>query len=275
MPIKKSNINRLKAMVSRGSTKAQQEKVVKDYEDRKIANYLTAENLVLKLQSSNKKVVEKALREVLKYEDTQPVTGRLTRETEAKTYSRVTGKTTDADAKRKYEDQIKLNVPLKGKFTQEEAEEYKLQAGKIKRLNESEDNKKVKVRTRKKIKESVNKIRNAFRKYMQPKVTYKSIDRAMTTVEISVAHYKKEDKEVNAFLGSLRHKIEEAARKLLTLKPNIKIGLGINADFVKVHGNEEEADSLINNTVMTKHIAIHSKSQVVRIVDTLIENLLD
>ena len=28
-----------------------------------------------------------------------------------------------------------------GKFTQEEAEEYKLQAGKIKRLNESEDNK--------------------------------------------------------------------------------------------------------------------------------------
>jgi hypothetical protein len=253
MPIKKSNINRLKAMVSRGSTKAQQEKVVKDYEDRKIANYLTAENLVLKLQSSNKKVVEKALREVLKYEDTQPVTGRLTRETEAKTYSRVTGKTTDADAKRKYEDQIKLNVPLKGKFTQEEAEEYKLQAGKIKRLNESEDNKKVKVRTRKKIKESVNKIRNAFRKYMQPKVTYKSIDRAMTTVEISVAHYKKEDKEVNAFLGSLRHKIEEAARKLLTLKPNIKIGLGINADFVKVNGGVEEADSQINNTIMTKH----------------------
>jgi len=43
-----------------------------------------------------------------------------------------------------------LNVPLKGKFTQEEAEEYKLQAGKIKRLNESEDNKKVKVRSRKK-----------------------------------------------------------------------------------------------------------------------------
>ena len=97
----------------------------------------------------------------------------------------------------------------------------------------------------------------------------------MTTVEINVSHYKKEDKEPNAFLGSLKHKIEEAARKLLTLKPNIKLGLGINADFVKVNGKEEEADSLINNTIMTKHVAIHSKSQVVRIVETLIENLLN
>jgi hypothetical protein len=60
MPIKKLNINRLKAMVSRGPTKAQQDGVVRDYEERKIVNYLTAENLILKLQSSNKKVVEKA-----------------------------------------------------------------------------------------------------------------------------------------------------------------------------------------------------------------------
>jgi hypothetical protein len=44
-----------------------------------------------------------------------------------------------------------VNVPLKGKFTQEEAEEYKLQAGKIKRLNEAEENKNVKVRSKKKI----------------------------------------------------------------------------------------------------------------------------
>ena len=47
MPVKKTNINRLKAMVSRGPTKAQQDGVVRDYEERKIVNYLTAENLVL------------------------------------------------------------------------------------------------------------------------------------------------------------------------------------------------------------------------------------
>jgi hypothetical protein len=97
----------------------------------------------------------------------------------------------------------------------------------------------------------------------------------MTTVEISVGHLKREDKEANTFLGSVRPKIEESARKLLTLKPNIKLGLGINADFVKVNGNAEEADSQINNIIMTKHTSITSKSQVVRVVDSLITNLLN
>ena len=62
MPFKKSNINRLKALISSKSpTKTQQESVVRDYEKRKIVNYLTAENTILKLQSSNKKVVEKRM----------------------------------------------------------------------------------------------------------------------------------------------------------------------------------------------------------------------
>jgi hypothetical protein len=64
MPVKKANINRLKAMISKGPTKAQQEKALKHYEDRKIANILTVENLVSKLQSSNKRVVEKGLKEL-------------------------------------------------------------------------------------------------------------------------------------------------------------------------------------------------------------------
>jgi hypothetical protein len=85
MPTKKSNIIRLKALVNKRSpTRAQQEGIVKNYEERKIANYLTAENAILKLQSSNKKVVQKALQEILKYENAQPVTGKLTREIEEK-----------------------------------------------------------------------------------------------------------------------------------------------------------------------------------------------
>ena len=64
----KSNIIRLKALVNKRSpTRAQQEGIVKNYEERKIANYLTAENAILKLQSSNKKVVQKELQEILKY----------------------------------------------------------------------------------------------------------------------------------------------------------------------------------------------------------------
>ena len=85
---------------------------------------------------------------------------------------------------------------------------------------------------------------------------------------------KREDKDINKFIGSVREKLESSARKLLILKPNIKIGLGINADSIKVQNNKEEANSLVNNTVMTKHISLNSKSQVVRVVDSLIEDLL-
>lgn len=41
-----------------------------------------------------------------------------------------------------------------------------------------------------------------------------------------------------------------------------------------MQNNKEVANSLINNTVMTKHISLNSKSQAVRVVDSLIEDLL-
>ena len=111
MPVKKSNIKYLEALISpKSSTKAQQQQVVRDYEQRKIVNLLSAENLILKLQSSNKKLVEKTLRDILKYEKAEPATGRLSRQSGSETYVRLIGKTTDTDAKRKYEDKIKLDV---------------------------------------------------------------------------------------------------------------------------------------------------------------------
>jgi hypothetical protein len=46
----KSNIEILQALVNKRSpTRTQQEKVVQKYKERKIANYLSAENLMLKL----------------------------------------------------------------------------------------------------------------------------------------------------------------------------------------------------------------------------------
>ena len=163
MTIKKSNINRLKALINpRSPTKAQQEAVVRDYEQRKIANYLTAENSILKLQSSNKKVVEKALREILKYENAEPVTGRLSRPTEP-TKRRVRQKMSDEEVN-------------------------------VKRLNEEEENKKVNLRIKsKKSEEAANTIGKAFKKFNQPKTTHKSLDKAMTSVEISVEHLKREE----------------------------------------------------------------------------------
>jgi len=244
MPIKKTNVNRLKALISpKSPTKAQQEAVVRDYEQRKIANYLTAENLILKLQSSNKKLVEKTLRDVIKYEDAEPITGRL---------------------KKQVEDPTKRRISQKMSY-----EEVK-----FKRLNEEEENKKVKVRVTRKMKESANKIKNAFRTFLKPKVTYKSIDKVMSTVEIDVDHLKKENKDIISFMGSIKNKLIESARKLITVKTNVKLGLGVNATFVKVADNKEEADSGINNTISTKHASVHSKAQVARVVDSLIEDLL-
>ena len=81
----KSNIKILQALVNKRSpTRTQQEKVVQKYKERKIANYLSAENLMLKLQNSRASVVDKALKELQKYEDAQPVTGRINRQIEEK-----------------------------------------------------------------------------------------------------------------------------------------------------------------------------------------------
>ena len=81
----KSNIKLLQALVNKRSpTRTQQEKVVQKYKERKIANKLSAENLILKLQNSRASVVDKALKELEKYEDAQAVTGRINRQIEEK-----------------------------------------------------------------------------------------------------------------------------------------------------------------------------------------------
>ena len=64
----KSNIRYLKALVNnRSPTRSQQENVVKKYEERKIANKLSAENLILKLQNSRRSIEDKALKELEKH----------------------------------------------------------------------------------------------------------------------------------------------------------------------------------------------------------------
>ena len=90
----------------------------------------------------------------------------------------------------------------------------------------------------------------------------------MTSVEISVEHLKREEKDINKFVGSLKEKLISAARKLLIVKTNVKLGLGINATF-------ESKDQVITNTLSTKHISVTSSSQIARVVDTLIEDILN
>ena len=66
---------------------------------------------------------------------------------------------------------------------------------------------KAKLRITKKMKEdSANKIRNRFLQFRKPKVTYKSLEKAMTVVVISVLHLKNEEKHLTEFLNKNRKK---------------------------------------------------------------------
>ena len=202
MPTKKSNIIRLKALINKRSpTRAQQEQVVKDYEERKIANYLTAENAILKLQSSNKKVVQKALQEILKYENAQPVTGKLTRDIEEKK-RRFTKKMSEETQRvnrlnKEEEQESQPSIRIRNKRTETEAEKQRKPV----------DVGKVKIRITKKMKEdSANKIRNRFLQFRKPKVRYYTLERAMSVVEISVSHLKNEEKNLMEFLDKNRKK---------------------------------------------------------------------
>ena len=266
MPITQREINRLKGWINKKSTnRAQQERVVAFYEDRKIPSYLTAENLLLQLTSSNKLAVAKGLKQLSKYEDAQSVTGRLTRESEQKKYLRTTGKTTDEKArvKRLNKEEELANQPIKrikSKRPETEAEKQ----------TKPKDIGKVKVRITKKMKEeSANKIRNRYLKYSKPRVTFKNLDKVTTSVEISVEHLKKEQKFIEAFLNKNREKLVSSARKLLILKTNMKFGLGVNATF-----ESTDKASAVTNTISTKHVTCNTSAEVPRVVDSLIEDCI-
>jgi biotin-(acetyl-CoA carboxylase) ligase len=50
----------------------------------------------------------------------------------------------------------------------------------------------------------------------------------------------------------------------------MKFGLGVNATFQSTSTND-----LVTNTISTKHQAVNSSSQIPRVVDSLIEDLLN
>jgi hypothetical protein len=136
----KSNIRYLKALVNnRSPTRSQQEKIVKKYEERKIANKLSAENLILKLQNSRRSVVDKALKELEKYEEAKPVTGRINRQIEEKRI-RLNKKTTMVDKLNKEQEledeQNQPNIRAMRKRSDAEHEASKKIANNLRKFNQ-------------------------------------------------------------------------------------------------------------------------------------------
>jgi hypothetical protein len=232
----KSNIKDLKNSINKRSpTRSQQEKVAKLYEERKIINFLTAENLMLKLQNSRKTVVDKALKELEKYTDAQPATGRINRQIEEK----------------------KLRLNTKTSMLDKLDKEQELE--------DERNQPNVRART-KRNNEAQKTIANNFRKFNQPRTKFLRYDHAESVVEISVAHLKKEEKDLPKFLHSLKDRLIIAARKLLIMKTNMKFILGINAAFINSETNQE-----VTNTVSVPNVTVHNKAEIPRAMDTLIE----
>ena len=66
--------------------------------------------------------------------------------------------------------------------------------------------------------EAVEKIKERFRKFKEPKVQYKNLDKAMTHVEFSVDHLKTEEKDITNLLPKKRIKIKSELNKILIIK---------------------------------------------------------
>jgi hypothetical protein len=74
----------------------------------------------------------------------------------------------------------------------------------------------------------------------------------MSVVEISVAHLKKEEKDLPKFLGSLKERLITAARKLLIMNTTMKFGLGVNATFTSTDDKKRCNQHSFNKTPVSE-----------------------
>ena len=86
MPIRKKDIPYLKSLIRKSEPNRSYINQVLDlYQSRQIARIDTAELLITQLQSRGKVKVEKAIKRIEEYKESEPATGRLTRQIEENT----------------------------------------------------------------------------------------------------------------------------------------------------------------------------------------------
>ena len=117
--------------------------------------------------------------------------------------------------------------------------------------------------------EAVEKIKQKFRDFKEPKIKYKNLDKALTHVEFSLDHLKTE--EIKIFMTKITPKIKSELNKILIIKSNVKVGLGVNATFMKHYPIYEENKI----TVKTKNVAVYSKDTADSITDKLVDDVIE
>jgi Mg2+ and Co2+ transporter CorA len=61
----------------------------------------------------------------------------------------------------------------------------------------------------------VERIKQKFREFKEPKIQYKNLAKALTHVEFSVDHLKTEEKDINHLFLNIKNKIKSELNKIL------------------------------------------------------------
>ena len=127
--------------------------------------------------------------------------------------------------------------------------------------------------------EAVEKIKQKFREFKEPKIQYKNLDRALAHVEFSVDHLKTEEKDLTNLFSKIKEKNKSELNKILLIKSNVRVSLGVHSTFVKQKPKDpfdeksELKEEVDKTTVKTPLIEVYSKDNANSITDKLVDDI--
>ena len=101
--------------------------------------------------------------------------------------------------------------------------------------------------------EAVEKIKQKFREFKEVRIKYKNLDKAMTYVEFSIEHVKKSEYNFLNLMSKIKSKVISEINKLLLIKNNLKVGLGMEATWVKIQDRHLHESNIIIDLYTEKY----------------------
>ncbi|NDB82316.1 MAG: hypothetical protein EB127_06190, partial [Alphaproteobacteria bacterium] len=116
--------------------------------------------------------------------------------------------------------------------------------------------------------ESATKITKLFKKRLEPVVEFKNLSKAKSHIEFNVDHIQGYDKlNLTELFPKLKDRVINEARKLMTIKNNIKLILGVNSTWS--HPIYDD----VTQPVKTKNKTVYSKAELNRVIQELFNEL--
>jgi hypothetical protein len=108
---------------------------------------------------------------------------------------------------------------------------------------------------------AATKISQAFKKHVEPVVEFKNLSKAKSHIEFNVDHVPSYGNlDFRALYIKLRDRIYSEARKLMTIKSNIKLAMGVNVSFM------DKDKQVFTQTVETKVRTVYSKDELQQVL---------